>query len=300
MEIRVLRYFLTVIEEEGFTAAADMLRMSQPTLSRQIQALEEEIGAPLFVRGTRGRTLELTEEGRLLRRRAEEIVAISDRTLRDLANTNQELSGDVNIGSAECETMRLLARAMTSLHARHPGIRFHMFDGNATDVLERVDAGMDDFGLVLEPADMSRFDYLQLPVVDQWVLMMRREHPLASRPSIRREDLKGVPLIVPRNAFKRNDLSGWIGGGISRLNVIGTTNVTHNSQLMVAEGFGCKLALRDSLLDAGETGTGDLVSRPLDPPMDAHLSLVWRKGQPMSHACQAYLDEVRTLITRAS
>lgn len=216
-----------------------------------------------------------------------------DKALAEL----EELSGEVSIGAAECETVRLLAQAMVKVRERHPRIRFHMYDANVSDVLERIDAGLDDFGLVLEPADLSRYDFLNLPPLDQWALVMRRDHPLAGCTSIRKEDLAGVPLIVPRNSSKRNDLSGWLEGGVDALNVVGTANILHNSELMVEEGFGCKLALADSLIAGRSDRASGLVSRPLEPPVMARMSLIWRKGQPMSRVCRTYLDAVRRLAT---
>lgn len=174
MEIKVLRCFLAVVEHHGISAAAEALGVSQPTVSWQLQALEDEIGAPLFVRGTRGHRLTLTREGRVLFRRAQEIVALADRTMHELTSPDDDVSGEVGIGAAEADVMRLVAGVAVAVRRRHPRIRFNIRSGSGPQVVEQLDGGLVDFGVLIEPVDLSQYNHLQLPVMDSWSVVMRR------------------------------------------------------------------------------------------------------------------------------
>lgn len=289
MELRVLRYFLAVAREESISGAADYLHITQPTLSRQLMELEEELGTKLFLRGKRNRRVRLTDEGMLLRRRAEEIVELADKTEAEFTAKDERISGEVYIGSGETDAMRLIAQTAQNLRKEYPHIRYHLFSGNADDVMERLDKGLLDFGLLIGSANIEKYDHIQLPATDTWGLLMRKDSPLAQKDAIRPQDLKGIPLLGSRQAVMRNELSEWYGGDFERLNIVATYNLIYNAALMVDEGFGYALTL-DKLINT--SGESNLCFRPFSPRLEAHLVLVWKKYQPFSKASQKFLDQL--------
>ena len=289
MELRVLRYFLAVAREESISGAADYLHITQPTLSRQLMELEEELGTKLFLRGKRNRRVRLTDEGMLLRRRAEEIVELADKTEAEFTAKDEWISGEVYIGSGETDAMRLIAQTAQNLRKEYPHIRYHLFSGNADDVMERLDKGLLDFGLLIGSANIEKYDHIQLPATDTWGLLMRKDSPLAQKDVIRPQDLKGIPLLGSRQAVMRNELSEWYGGDFERLNIVATYNLIYNAALMVDEGFGYALTL-DKLINT--SGESNLCFRPFSPRLEAHLVLVWKKYQPFSKASQKFLDQL--------
>lgn len=288
MDVRVLRYFLTVAREASFSRAADALYMSQPTLSRQIRDLEEELGTTLFVRTNRNVTL--TRDGMRLRRRAQEIVELMDRTREEFENLDEDISGDVCIGSGETHAMRALARVAIDVRREHPGVRYHLFSGNADDVTERLDRGLLDFGVVIDPADLHKYDFLRIPGSDSWGLLMPADHPLAAKESVSPGDLDGVPLLVSRQSMVAGDLARWLGGDFDRLEIAATYNLVFNAAIMVEQGMGCALTL-DHLV--GSMDVGGLCFRPLAPKVESGLNLVWKKYQVFSPAAEAFLRGVR-------
>lgn len=289
MDIRVLRYFLAVVREESISGAAKVLHLTQPTLSRQLMDLEEELGVKLLNRGKKNRRVTLTEEGMLLRRRAEEIVALADKTISEF-DTSQEISGDVYIGGGETDAMRFIAKIGKKLQERYPLIRYHLFSGNADDVAERLDKGLLDFGLFIEPANMERYHYLRLPHRDIWGLLMRKDSSLANREFIRAKDLENIPLIVSRQSMVHNELSGWSGRDIEKLNIVATYNLIYNASLMVDEGFGYALCL-DRLVFAADNN--NFCFRPLEPRLEANLDIAWKKHQAFSKAAEKFLEEMQ-------
>ena len=293
MELRVLRYFLTVVQEESISGAAARMRITQPTLSRQLQELEEELGVPLFLRGKRNRKIVLTEDGLLLRRRAEEIVALADRTQAEFGSSDESVEGDIYIGGGETEAMRLVAQAAKSLSQKHPHIRYHLHSGNADDVGERLDNGLLDFGIFIEPANVEKYDYIRLPYTDTWGLLMRKDCELAAKTSITAEDLEGLPLLTSRQSMTQNMLSGWCGRNIATLNIVATYNLLYNASLMVDEGVGCALCL-DRLAPTG--GDSNLCFRPLEPRLETHLDIVWKKNQAHSKATKLFLEELQKMF----
>lgn len=288
MDVRVLRYFLTVAREASFSRAADALYMSQPTLSRQIRDLEEELGTTLFVRTNRNVTL--TRDGMRLRRRAQEIVELMDRTREEFENLDEDISGDVCIGSGETHAMRALARVAIDVRQEHPGVRYHLFSGNADDVTERLDRGLLDFGVVIDPADLHKYDFLRIPGSDSWGLLMPADHPLAAKEAVSPGDLDGVPLLVSRQSMVAGDLARWLGGDFDRLEIAATYNLVFNAAIMVEQGMGCALTL-DHLV--GSMDVGGLCFRSLAPKVESGLNLVWKKYQVFSPAAEAFLRGVR-------
>lgn len=284
MELRVLRYFLAVAQEESISGAAEYLHLTQPTLSRQLMDLENELGKKLFVRGSR--KVSLTEDGVLLRKRASEIVELVEKTESEFWGTDEVVAGDIYIGGGESEAMRLIARAARELQCAFPNVHYHLFSGNANDVCERLDRGCLDFGVLLEPGDLKRYDYIQLPVRDVWGALVRKDSPLAEKAALRPEDLRDQPLLFSRQAMGRDNLSAWFGQDYTSLNIVATYNLIYNASLMVEEGLGCALAL-DRLVNT--SGDSPLCFRPLEPRLEVRLYVVWKKFQIFSKAAAKFL-----------
>lgn len=288
MELRVLKYFLAVAREESISGAAQALHMTQPTLSRQLMDLEEELGKQLLIRGSRRITL--TEEGMLLRKRAAEILDLVEKAEAELTAPDEVVNGDIYIGGGETEAMRMIAEIATGLQQSCPDIRYHLYSGNADDVTERLDKGLLDFGVLIEPANMKKYDYIRLPATDTWGLLMPRDCPLAARPVIRPQDLWALPLITSRQSMLSNEFSGWLGKEFEKLRIVATYNLVYNASLLVAAGMGYALCL-DKLVNTSEESP--LCFRPLEPRMEVHLDIVWKKYQVFSGAAERFLKEVR-------
>lgn len=287
MDIKVLRYFLAVAREGNFTRAAEVLHMAQPPLSRQIRDLEDELGKRLLVRGSRKVTL--TEEGMILRHRAEEIVALFEKTRSEVMLSGGDVNGDVYIGGGETQGMRLIAKTIKTLRDECPGIRFHLFSGNAEDVSERLEKGLLDFGLFVEPADMGGYDFVRLPAADRWGLLMRNDSPLAEKTAITPKDLRGLPVLCSAQGLVDNEISGWMGGDYERLNVVARYNLLFNASLLVEEGVGAALCL-DGIIKTPEDGS--LCFRPLSPPLEVRMALVWKKRRVFSKAAQRFIERL--------
>lgn len=288
MELRVLRYFLAVAREETISGAAEAVHVTQPTLSRQMMDLEEELGKILFLRGKKRITL--TEEGMYLRKRAQEIVALVEKTASEFSVADTDISGDVWIGGGETDAMRLIARAAHKLQSIHPHISYHLFSGNAEDVAERLDKGLVDFGIFIEPANLSKYDFIKLPMTDIWGVLMRKDSPLAAKQSIGPEDLPGLPLLCSRQPMVENELSGWMGENYDKLQIITTYNLLYNASLMVEEGMGYALCIDKIIKTAGDS---PLCFRPLEPRLEVGLALVWKKHQIFSKAAAKFLEHLQ-------
>lgn len=291
MELRVLRYFLAVAREGNITRAAErLLFVTQPTLSKQLRELEEELGCDLLVRGAR--TVTLTEEGRILRARAEEILGLAERARAELA-AREELGGELAIAAGESLAMLPVARAAGALRAAHPAIRLNLFSGNAEDVAERLARGLADFGVLIEPFDLTRYDFLRLPWRGEWGLLLRKEHPLAAKAAIAPGDLRGLPLLTSRQGRVAEEFGAWLGFPLAALEVVGTYNLAYNAALMVREGLGCALTL-DRLVDVSPGSP--LTFRPLAPALRTGAALVWERGRLPSRAARAFLEALRAQI----
>lgn len=291
MEIRVLKYFLAVAREQNISAAAQSLFLSQPTLSRQLKELEEELGKQLFIRGSRKITL--TEEGLLLRKRAEEIVELLDKTEKELSNSDEQVSGEIYIGAGETDGLRLIAKAAKELQEQYPQITYRIISGDAVDITERLDKGLIDFALLLEPVDISKYSYLKFPVKDVWGVLMRRDCPLAEKKSISPKDLQDLPLIVSRQALDGSELTQWLKNGSEQLNVVSTYNLVYNASLMVDEGLGVALCL-DKIINV--SGDSSLCFRPLKPRLEVGMNLVWKKYQVFSKAAEKFILKMQESV----
>ena len=292
MEIRVLRYFLAIAREGSITNAANFLHVTQPTLSRQIRDLEEELGQKLFTRSSHHMTL--TAEGIILRKRAEEIVSMVDKTEAEFNSMENVVSGDIYIGGGETDAMKLVAQIARELRMNYPGIHYHLYSGNSEDVTERLDKGLLDFGILIQPADISKYDYINIPAKDTWGVAMRRDSPLAVKEVIRKEDLLNVPLICSRQVIsgerRGNEFVEWFGEDFEKLDIVTTFNLVYNAAIMVEAGVGYAVTI-DKI--ANTTGNSNLCFRPLEPRLDSGLDIIWKKYQVFSSAAELFLNKLR-------
>lgn len=295
MEFRVLRYFLAVAREESITGAAKVLNVTQPTLSKQLMELEEELGKKLLIRGNRRVTL--TEEGILLRKRAQEITELVNKTESEISNTDEVISGNIYIGGGETDAMRLIAKIVKRLQEQHQHIQYHLYSGNAHDVMERLDKGLLDFGVIIGAANIQIYDHLRLPATDTWGLLMKKDSPLAALDNIRPENLRDIPLLCSRQALSGNEISGWLRDDSEKLNIVATYNLIYNATLMVEEGIGYALCL-DKLVNT--TSSSGLCFKPLEPRLEANLNIVWKKYQVFSKAAEKFLKELQEAISAST
>ena len=289
MDIRVLQYYLTVAREESITRAAEALRMTQPPLSRQLKDLEDELGKKLLIRGSKKVTL--TEDGMLLRKRAEEMIDLMEKTKAELAGSDENINGEIYIGGGETDAMSLLAQTAGKLQKKHPMVHYHIYSGDAEIVMEKLDKGLIDFGLLVGPVDVSRYDYMRLPISDIWGVLMRKDSPLAEKDVVCAGDLWDKPLIVSRQAYTGNDLSAWLGKDPHKLNIVMTYNLIYNAAHYVKAGFGYAITL-DKLVNT--TGESELCFRPLHPILKAGICIVWKKYQVFSKASKEFLHLLKS------
>lgn len=292
MEIRVLRYFLTVVREEGINRAAEALHITQPTLSRQLAQLEEEVGVKLFHRGARRITL--TNEGILLKRRAEEILALVERTERELTEQEKLVEGSIVIGGGELAAVQVLSEIIQSFHEKYPLVSYDIFTANADLVKEYIDKGLIDIGVLLEPIDTPKFDFIRLKQKERWVVLMRPDDPLAEKETVRAEDLEGMPLILPRRPGVQNELSSWFGDSFKKVKVLFTSNLSTNGAIMVQGGLGYSIVIEGSvsLMDREK-----ITYRPLYPELEASCVLAWKKQQPFSLAAGRFIEHIKCFLS---
>lgn len=284
MDIRVLQYFLTVAREESITRAAETLRMTQPPLSRQLKDLENELGKQLLIRGNKKVTL--TEDGMLLRKRAEEMIDLMEKTKAELASSDENINGEIYIGGGETDAVSLFAQTAGKLQEKYPLIHYHIYSGDAGIVMEKLDKGLIDFGLLEGPVDVSKYDYMRLPVSDIWGVLMRKDSPLAEKNVVCAEDLWDKPLIVSHQTSISSDMMVWLKKDVSRLNIVMTYDLIFNASLFVKKGIGYAIAL-DKIINT--TGDSELCFRPLYPTLEAGLCIVWKKYQVFSRASREFL-----------
>lgn len=289
METRVLRYFLAVAQEGSVTRAARALHLTQPTLSRQIRELEEELGQTLFSRG--GRELSLTREGLLLRQRAEEIVGLAEITEKEFRSLGEKtVSGDLSLGCGESKALSFVTDALKVLQDEHPLIIPHFFSGNGEIVMDRLDKGLLDFAVLMGAENTERYSSLPLPNHDTWGLLMDKDDPMAQKKAITAKDLLDIPLILSSQSLSRDELSGWLGFPMSRLHIAATYTLLFNGSLMVRSGLGYALCF-DHIAPSGKDSP--FAFRPLSPLLTSPLSLVWKKHQILSAPAEAFLAKIR-------
>ena len=292
MEIRVLRYFLTVVREESITRASEILHITQPTLSRQIAQMEEEVGVKLFVRGKRKITL--TNEGILLRRRAEEILQLVDKTEKELIEQEEQVEGKISIGCGEIASVQMLPKLIESFRQKYPLVNFDIFTATADIVKEQMDKGLLDIGLLLEPVDMEKYDFIRLDEKEKWVVLMRPDVPLAEKKAVTAKDLSSLPLILPRRMNVQSELASWFGNYYDKLNVVFTSNLSSNGAAMVRSGLAYSVVI-EGLIPFWDQSK--ITYRPLTPLLTATSVLAWKRGQPFSLAATKFIDHIKCFLS---
>lgn len=288
MDIRVLKYFLAVAREQNIIKAARTLHIAQPSLSKQMMELEQELGKQLIIRGKR--KLSLTEEGILLRKRAEDIVFLVEKTEREISSDTTNISGEIAIGGNVTHT---ILTAASSLQAQYPDVTFQFYSGDATDVIERLEHGNLDFAVLLQPGDPLKYDSLPLPDHSYWGVLMKKDAPFSGLDVIRKEDLLQMPLILHRRTGLQQMIADWAQAAHERLHITATFNVVHGSPVsFVTNNLGYFLVTRDLLspnLDSSVT------FRPLEPVLEVQYYLVWKRRNVFGNAANLFLENIRQL-----
>ena len=292
MEIRVLKYFLTVAEIGNITKAANSMHLTQPTLSRQLQDLEQELGQKLFIRGSKNITL--TPEGMILRKRAQEIIELVEKTESEFTSIKDEVAGDIYIGAGETKTIKIIANVMKILQNNYPKIKFHIVSGDSEDLSEKLDKGILDFCIFIEPFIPEKYNYINLAEKDTWGILLRKDDPLTKKKSIKIEDIINLPILISRQAikktFKNNPIITWFGKDFDKLNIAGTYNLLYNAAVMTEEKIGYTLGL-DRLI--ADTLNSPLEFRPLEPKLEVSVSIAWKKNQVFSKPAKLFLKELQ-------
>ncbi len=291
MEIRELKYFLAVAREESISKAAKVLFVTQPNLSRQMQNLESEIGAKLFIRGNRRVTL--TETGRLLKKRAEEIVDLYNKTQAEIKMPQDEIEGDITIGSGESYALSSVIKVVKNMQDEYPKVKFNLCSGDSGIISEKLDNGLIDFGVFIEPFDVTKYDYLRLPLQDTWGVIMRKDSPLAKKDKIIPEDLWGLPLIRSRQSLGKNKITEWFKKSEDELNIVATYNLLYNASIMVREGIGYAVTL-DKIINI--TDSSDLVFKPLYPVLKSYLNIAWKKYSLLPKCAEIFLEKLKVKL----
>lgn len=293
MELRVLHYFLAIAQEQSIVRAAESLHLSQPTLSTQIKNMEKELGKQLLIRGTKGsRKITLTEEGMILRKRAEEILDLVKKTECEITSADDIIMGDIYIGTGETDGVRLIAKTAGKLQKICPGIHFHISSGNATFVMEKLDKGLLDFGVVFGTVDLTKYNALKLPDKDVWGVLMRRDSPLASKKEITPGDLRDKPLILSQQEHRGGNFTQWFQSQMTDLNIAATYNLIYNASLLVDEGLGYAVGL-DKIIN---TSCSSLCFRPLAPKLEEEMSIIWKKHQIFSRPAEKFLSLLKEYL----
>lgn len=292
MELRVLKYFLMTAREENITKAAGLLHITQPTLSRQLMQLEDELGVKLFNR--RNHSIKLTEDGMLLRRRAQEIISLAEKTQKEFSGNNGELAGEISIGCAETRNMNFLSARIAAFRERNPLVRFAIYTANADDIKERIEKGLTDLGLMMEPVDISRYEFVRMPAREQWAVMVKEDSPLAQKEFVTPQDLVGVPLIFVHRRSVKNEIANWFGRYYDKLEIAATYNLVLNAVSMVQNGVGTAICFVTDHVFPGVR----LI--PLYPKLDTGAVLAWKKEQPSSSALVQFVEEIKKCISGIS
>ena len=291
MEIRMLRYFLAVAREENMTRAAEQLHVTQPTLSKTLKALEDELGKKLFTRHSF--SIRLTEEGVLLRNRAEDLVGMADKIAQEFVTLDDITGGDIYLGLAESYQIRLLARAIREFRTQYPALRYHITSGDTEQVTEKLDKGLLDFAALVEEPNRARYEALIFPRTDIWGLVFPADNPLAEKKAITVDDLVGLPLFCSEQSWK-NDLPRWCGDRMQELRLEGSFRLSYNGSLFAMEGLGYLLTFERLIDTSPDSG---LVFRPLTPTLENKLYLVWKKYQTLSPIAERFLKHLQTSFT---
>ncbi len=281
MELRVLNYFLAIAREENITKAAQILHISQPALSRQMMQLEDELGVKLFSRSNHN--IVLTEDGLLLKRRAQELISLADKTKRDFINKDAELSGEVTIGSGEFRSTRELAKIMVAFQEKHPLVQFRIYSGNADNIQDYIGRGHLDLGVMGEPVDIRKYEFISMPVKEKWGVLVRKDSKLAGKEHVRAQDLLNTPLVTASRDFQ-GELTAWFGDLYDKVRIAATGNLLYNEAMLVESGMGAVLCIELNCTYE------NLRFVPLYPAIESRTALVWKKDAIFSSATTAFID----------
>lgn len=287
MELRLLRYFLTVAKEQSFTKAAEQLHITQPTLSRQMTALEDELGITLFLRN--GKRTTLTDEGILLKRRALEILNLEEKTLKELKGKEDVVEGTITIGCGEFAAVETLARICKTYKEKYPLVQIALHTATADTVYEMMKKGLVDIVLFLEPMDTEGLDYIRIADCDHWCVGMRPDDPLAEKELIKKEDLIGKPLILPERMNIQSELANWFGKDFSNLQIAFTSNLGTNAGVMAANGLGYPISIEGA---AKYWREDILVQRRISPEIMTSTVIAWRRNIQYSLAVSKMIEEI--------
>lgn len=288
MEIRVLRYFLMVAREENITKAANLLHITQPTLSRQLMQLEEELGVKLFQRNRHH--MILTEDGMLLRRRAQEIIDIADKTKQEFSHEGGGLAGEIAIGCGETRNMTFLSERMAAFREKHPLVHYSIYSAIADDIKERMEKGLLDMCLLMEPVDIRKYEFIRMPKKEQWGILTRKDSDLARKDAVSPKDLLGVPILGVQRELVQNELASWFGDVYENVEIVATYNLILNAANMVKNKVGVALCFDlENVYD-------DLCFIPFSPRLETGSVLAWKKNQVFSPAAAQFIQELRRTI----
>ena len=282
MELRVLNYFLAVAREENFTIAAGQLHVTQPTLSRQIADLEQELGVKLFVRSNHN--IILTEDGMILKRRAQEILSLADKTKRDFLQKDEALSGTISIGSGEFRSTEYLAKIIAEFRNKYPNVKYEIYSGNANNIRDYIERGLLDIGLMSEPIDMRKYDFVNMPIKEQWGLYAQSDSLLSEKESISPEDLKGMSIITATGDFNQSRIGKWLGDYKDQVEIAATANLPYNEAVLAKENIGVMLSINLNCTYE------NLRFIPLNPVLEVSTALAWKKEQIFSATTSAFID----------
>jgi len=282
MELRVLNYFLAVAREENFTKAAQQLHLTQPTLSRQIADLEQELGVKLFVRSNHN--IILTEDGMILKRRAQEILSLADKTKRDFLQKDENLEGIISIGSGEFLSTRCLTDCIAQFRQKYPLVRYEFYSGNAENIRDRIGRGLLDIGLMSEPIDIRKYEFISMPIQEEWGALVREDSSLIGKEFIVPQDLVGIPLILPLGDFAQSNIGKWFGEYATQIDIIAKGNLLYNEAMMAQSNIGAVIGIK---LNCNYDGLRFI---PLKPALKIDTVLAWKKEQMFSATTSAFID----------
>lgn len=289
MEIRVLKYFLMTAREENITRAAALLHITQPTLSRQLIQLEEELGVKLFHRSKHH--IILTDDGMRLKRRAEEIVSLADKTEREFSQKEDNLIGELVIGSGELQSSQFLSMLLASFHKKHPQVYYEIYSGNSDNIKERIERGIIDIGLLVEPVDITRYEFVRFPIKEEWGILVNEDSELAKKESITSKDLINIPLIMTKRETLQKELKNWLGIYSEQIEVVASGNLLYNMAAMVKNRIGAVVTLKlDCKYD-------ELSFIPFSPKLESTTVLVWKKNQAFSPIASAFIEHTKKYIS---
>lgn len=290
MELRVLNYFLAVAREENFTKAANVLHITQPTLSRQISDLEDELGVKLFIRSSHN--IILTEEGMMLKRRAQEMLSLAEKTKRDFLQKDEQLTGTVSIGSGEFRSTKYLAKIISRFSEKHPGVRYEIYSGNAGNIRDYIERGFLDVGLMSEPIDMRKYNFINMPGKEQWGVFVQEDSPLFKNETVSPEELKGMSVITATGDFNQSRIGGWLGECRDDVSIVATANLPYNEAVLAQENMGVMLSINLNCTYEG------LRFIPLEPSLEISTALAWKKEQVFSPATTAFIEFAREILKK--